>query len=68
VGQGEQSHLTDASVEKRLRANNPLHIALQPDDLASAYVLPASRANAGGITGVVITADAGTSLRWSQRR
>jgi NAD(P)-dependent dehydrogenase (short-subunit alcohol dehydrogenase family) len=67
VGQGEQSHFADPSIAERMRTNNPLHIALQPDDLASAYVLLASRANARGITGVVITADAGTSLRWSRR-
>jgi NAD(P)-dependent dehydrogenase (short-subunit alcohol dehydrogenase family) len=67
VGQGEQSHFADESIVERMRTNNPLHIALQPDDLASAYVLLASRANARGITGVVITADAGTSLRWSRR-
>jgi cis-3,4-dihydrophenanthrene-3,4-diol dehydrogenase len=67
MGQGEQSHFADASIAERMRTNNPLQIALQPDDLASAYVLLASRANARGITGVVITADAGTSLRWSPR-
>lgn len=67
VGQGEQSHFADPSSEERLRANNPLQIALQADDLAGAYVLLASRANARGITGVVITADAGSSLRWSRR-
>jgi hypothetical protein len=50
-----------------MRSNNPLQIALQPGDLAGAYVLLASRTNARGITGVVITADAGTSLRWSRR-
>jgi NAD(P)-dependent dehydrogenase (short-subunit alcohol dehydrogenase family) len=67
VGQSEQSHFADPSSEERLRVNNPLQIALQADDLAGAYVLLASRANARGITGVVITADAGSSLRWSRR-
>jgi NAD(P)-dependent dehydrogenase (short-subunit alcohol dehydrogenase family) len=67
LGQGEQSHFADPSIDERLRANNPLHIALQPSDLASAYVLLASRANARGITGIIITADAGASLRWSRR-
>jgi NAD(P)-dependent dehydrogenase (short-subunit alcohol dehydrogenase family) len=47
-------------------ADNPLHIALQPGDLASAYVMLASRANARGITGVVLNVDAGSSLRWSR--
>src|SRR5205807_2625946 len=44
VGQGEQSHFADPGFDERLRANNPLQIALQPDDLVSAYVLLASRA------------------------
>jgi NAD(P)-dependent dehydrogenase (short-subunit alcohol dehydrogenase family) len=68
VNQDEQSHFADPSIVARMRANNPLQTALQPDDLAGAYVLLASRANARGITGVVITADAGSSLRWSRRR
>jgi NAD(P)-dependent dehydrogenase (short-subunit alcohol dehydrogenase family) len=67
MGQGEQSHFADPSITERMRTNNPLQIALQPSDLAGAYVLLASRANARGITGVVITTDAGASLRWSRR-
>jgi NAD(P)-dependent dehydrogenase (short-subunit alcohol dehydrogenase family) len=67
VDQDEQSHFADPSVVERLRSNNPLQITLQPGDLAGAYVLLASRANARGITGIVITADAGSSLRWSRR-
>jgi NAD(P)-dependent dehydrogenase (short-subunit alcohol dehydrogenase family) len=46
--------------------NNPLQRALQPADLASAYVFLASRANAQGLTGTIITVDAGSSLRWSR--
>jgi len=67
VGQGEQSHFADPGIAERMRINNPLQIALEANDLAGAYVLLASRANARGITGVVITADAGSSLRWSRR-
>jgi NAD(P)-dependent dehydrogenase (short-subunit alcohol dehydrogenase family) len=67
VGQGEQSHFADPDFEERLRTNNPLQRALQPGDLASAYVLLASRANARGMTGVIITVDAGSSLRWARR-
>jgi NAD(P)-dependent dehydrogenase (short-subunit alcohol dehydrogenase family) len=67
VGQDEQSHFADPSIAERLRTNNPLQIALQPSDLAGAYVLLASRTHARGITGIVITADAGSSLRWSRR-
>ena len=36
---------------ERIAAGNPLHIALDPADLAGAYVFLASRANARGITG-----------------
>jgi len=67
VDQDEQSHFADPGIAERMRANNPLQMALQPEDLAGAYVLLASRANARGITGVIITADAGSSLRWSRR-
>jgi len=66
VGRSEQSHFADPGIAERMRVNNPLQIALQPADLASAYVLLASRAHARGITGVIITADAGSSLRWSR--
>jgi len=47
-----------------MRTANPLQHALQPSDLASAYLLLASRANARGMTGQIITVDAGSSLRW----
>lgn len=67
LGQGEQSHFADPAVEERMRSNNPLQHALQPGDLASAYVLLASRANAQGITGTVLTVDAGSSLRWARQ-
>jgi cis-3,4-dihydrophenanthrene-3,4-diol dehydrogenase len=66
IGQDTQSHFATPGMEERLRANNPLQIALQPGDLAGAYVFLASRSSARGITGVVITADAGSSLRWSR--
>jgi NAD(P)-dependent dehydrogenase (short-subunit alcohol dehydrogenase family) len=66
IGQGAQSHFATPGMEERMRTNNPLQIALQPGDLAGAYVFLASRTSARGITGVVITADAGSSLRWSR--
>jgi enoyl-[acyl-carrier-protein] reductase (NADH) len=46
----------------RLRAHNPLHLALEPPDIAGAYVFLAS-ASARGITGSIVTVDAGASLR-----
>jgi hypothetical protein len=45
----------------------PVVNSLQPDDLAAAYVLLASRKNARGLTGAIITADAGAILRQPRR-
>jgi NAD(P)-dependent dehydrogenase (short-subunit alcohol dehydrogenase family) len=67
MDQGAQSHFADPGIEERLRTQNPMQHALQPGDLAGAYVLLASRDNALGMTGVVITVDAGSSLRWARR-
>ena len=67
LDQGEQSHFADPGIEERMRTTNPLQHALQPSDLASAYLLLASRANARGMTGQIITVDAGSSLRWARR-
>jgi NAD(P)-dependent dehydrogenase (short-subunit alcohol dehydrogenase family) len=50
----------------RLAAGNPLQIALQPDDIAGAYVFLASN-SARGITGTVVTVDAGSTLRVPRR-
>ena len=66
LGRSEQSHFADPGIAERMRVNNPLQLALQPSDLAGAYVFLASRASARGITGTIITADAGSSLRWSR--
>ncbi len=67
LGQEERSHFADPGWEERLRTNNPLQMALQPDDLAGAYVFLASRTNARGITGVILTVDAGSTLRMPRR-
>jgi NAD(P)-dependent dehydrogenase (short-subunit alcohol dehydrogenase family) len=66
VGRGAQSHFADPGIVERMRVNNPLQIALQPSDLAGAYVFLASRTSARGITGTIISADAGSSLCWSR--
>jgi hypothetical protein len=50
-----------------LRRNNPLQILLQPDDLTGAYVFLASKANARGMTGTIMTVDAGSMLRVPRR-
>jgi NAD(P)-dependent dehydrogenase (short-subunit alcohol dehydrogenase family) len=67
LGQAERSHFAGAGWEERLRTNNPLQIALRPDDLAGAYVFLASKTNARGVTGVVLTVDAGSTLRMPRR-
>ena len=67
LGQDEQSHFAVPHTEERLRLGNPLQLALQPDDLTGAYVLLASRANARGITGIILTVDAGSTLRLRYR-
>ena len=63
LGRDGHSHFTDPGTEERLRSGNPLRKVLVPDDLAGAYVFLASRANAGGVTGTVLTVDAGATLR-----
>jgi 2,3-dihydroxy-2,3-dihydrophenylpropionate dehydrogenase len=67
LGQDDQSQFASTGWEERLRANNPLQIALQPDDLTAAYVFLSSKANAKGITGAIMTVDAGSTLRMPRR-
>jgi NAD(P)-dependent dehydrogenase (short-subunit alcohol dehydrogenase family) len=62
LGQDDRSHFGDPGVEERMRANTPLRMMLEPDDLAGAYVFLASP-SARGITGSVVTVDAGSMLR-----
>jgi NAD(P)-dependent dehydrogenase (short-subunit alcohol dehydrogenase family) len=66
--QDGHSQFADPAIEERLRANNPLQIALAPGDLAGAYVFLSSRTNARGITGTILTVDAGATLRMPRRR
>src|SRR5580692_3364926 len=65
--QDGRSQFADPSIEERMRANNPLQIALAPGDLAGAYVFLSSRTNARGITGTILTVDAGATLRMPRR-
>ena len=65
--QDGRSQFADPGTEARLRANNPLQIALAPGDLAGAYVFLSSRTNARGITGTILTVDAGATLRVPRR-
>src|SRR4051795_4528764 len=63
LGNDDRSQFADPAVADRLRASNPLQLALEPDDLAGAYVFLASRDSARGITGSIVTVDAGSTLR-----
>jgi NAD(P)-dependent dehydrogenase (short-subunit alcohol dehydrogenase family) len=65
--QDDRSQFTDPGTEDRLRGGNPLQIALQPADLAGAYVFLSSRTNGRGITGTILTVDAGAMLRIPRR-
>jgi NAD(P)-dependent dehydrogenase (short-subunit alcohol dehydrogenase family) len=67
LGREGHSHFADPGTEERLR-NNPLRMALHPDDLAGTYLFLASRQNAGGITGTVVRVDAGSMLRMPRPR
>jgi NAD(P)-dependent dehydrogenase (short-subunit alcohol dehydrogenase family) len=63
LGNDDRSQFANPATEERLRTGNPLHLALQPDDLAGAYVFLASRRDAKGITGTIVTVDGGAMLR-----
>jgi NAD(P)-dependent dehydrogenase (short-subunit alcohol dehydrogenase family) len=65
--QDDRSHFADPNIEERMRSSNPLQIALAPGDLAGAYVFLSSRGNARGITGTILTVDAGATLRVPRR-
>src|SRR3954462_11759746 len=68
LGNDDRSQFANPGVEERLRGGNPLRLALMPDDLAGAYVFLASRDNARGITGSIVTVDAGAMLRMPRPR
>jgi len=63
LGQDSRTHWMTGDVEERLKGGNPLGIAMEPRDLAGAYVLLAARASARAITGEIIVVDAGARLR-----
>jgi NAD(P)-dependent dehydrogenase (short-subunit alcohol dehydrogenase family) len=65
--QDSNSQFAAPDIADRLRAGNPLRVALQPDDIAGAYVFLASKRGAGSITGTVVTVDAGATLRMPRR-
>jgi len=63
LGNDDRSQFAAPDMAERLQAANPLHIALMPDDLAWAYVFLASRSSGRGVTGSIVTVDAGSMLR-----
>jgi 2,3-dihydroxy-2,3-dihydrophenylpropionate dehydrogenase len=63
LGNDDRSSFGVPGMADQLRAHNPLRIALEPPDLAGAYLFLASRDNARGITGTILTVDAGATLR-----
>ena len=68
LGNDDRSQFSDPAIEERLRSGNPLRLALQPEDLAGAYTFLASRRDARGITGGILTVDAGGLLRMPRAR
>jgi NAD(P)-dependent dehydrogenase (short-subunit alcohol dehydrogenase family) len=68
LGNDDRSSFAVPGTADRLRAHNPLHIALEPPDIAGAYLFLASRTNARGITGTIVTVDAGATLRMPRPR
>src|SRR5437763_1080331 len=63
LGNDDGSAFAAPGMAEHLATHNPLRIALEPEDLAGAYVFLASRGNARGITGTILTVDAGGTLR-----
>ena len=64
VGEDQRSQFSNPSTETRMQAGNPLGLAMNPEDLAGAYVFLSSRENARGVTGTILSVDAGSNLRW----
>ena len=63
LGNDDRSQFAAPGMADRLSAGNPLHMALEPADLAGAYLFLSSRRDARGITGTIVTVDAGGMLR-----
>jgi NAD(P)-dependent dehydrogenase (short-subunit alcohol dehydrogenase family) len=68
LGNDDRSQFADLAIAERLRAANPLHMALTPGEIAGACVFLASRGSAAGITGTIVTVDVGSSLRMPRPR
>ena len=68
LGNDDRSQFAAPGMADQLRAHNPLHIALEPADIAGAYVFLSSRTSARGITGTIVRVDAGGMLRMPHQR
>ena len=68
LGNDDRSQFAAPDMAERLRAGNPLHVALEPADLAGAYLYLSSRSDARGITGTIVNVDAGAMLRQPRPR
>lgn len=68
LGNDDRSQFSAPDMADRLRAANPLHVALEPADLAGAYLYLSSRRDARGVTGTIVTVDAGALLRQPRPR
>src|SRR6266568_517115 len=68
LGNDDRSQFAAPGMADQLRAHNPLQIALEPPDIAGAYVFLSSRTSARGITGTVVRVDAGGMLRMPRQR
>jgi cis-3,4-dihydrophenanthrene-3,4-diol dehydrogenase len=68
LGNDDRSQFAAPGMAERLRAGNPLRMALEPADLAGAYLFLSSRTSARGITGTIVTVDAGSMLRLPRPR
>jgi 2,3-dihydroxy-2,3-dihydrophenylpropionate dehydrogenase len=68
LGNDDRSQFAAPGMAERLQAGNPLRVTLEPDDLAGAYVFLASRNCGRGVTGSIVTVDAGAMLRMPRTR
>ena len=67
MDQAGESQFSQPGFDQRLSNNNPMEMAMQPEDLAGAYVYLSSRTDARAITGTILQVDAGSNLRWMRR-
>jgi NAD(P)-dependent dehydrogenase (short-subunit alcohol dehydrogenase family) len=67
MDQAGESQFKMAGAGERLSNNNPMEVAMEPEDLAGAYVYLSSRTDARAITGTILSVDGGSNLRWMRR-